>query len=205
GSMIGPFGGRRLCSGAAALLLFAGCQSETSGALGDVTPLEPGATVPGSAPELPVAPPGATALDCSQVRPGAAEARLLTRLQYDNTVRDLLGDTSAPAQGFPPENTMLGFGNNAGAHRASLLLAEEQLAAAEELAARTVARGLDSLLPCEAGDRSEACAERFVTEFGYRAYRRPLTAEEAQPLVELFRAANGAWGFDKAIELLLQS
>jgi hypothetical protein len=156
-------------------------------------------------PELPVAPPGETKLDCSKVAPGAAEARLLTRLQYDNTVRDLLGDTSAPAQSFPPENTMLGFGNNADAHRASLLLAEEQLAAAEGIATRAVGRGLDSLLPCEAGDRSEGCASRFITEFGKRAYRRPLTDEESQPLAELFRAASAAWGFDKGIELVIQT
>ena len=144
-------------------------------------------------------------LDCSNVAPGIAEARLLTRLQYDNTVRDLLGDTTAPAQSFPPENTMLGFGNNADAHRASLLLAEEQLAAAEGVATRAVARGVDSLLPCEAGDRSEACASGFITQFGYRAFRRPLTPEETQPLVDLFRAANTAWGFEKGIELVLQS
>lgn len=156
-------------------------------------------------PELPVTPAGETKVDCTKVAPGAAESRLLTRLQYDNTVRDLLGDTSAPAKSFPPENTMLGFGNNADAHRASLLLAEEQLSAAEGIAARAVARGLDSVLPCEAGDRSEACASRFITEFGRRAYRRPLTDEETQPLVELFRAGNTAWGFDKGIELLIQA
>jgi hypothetical protein len=156
-------------------------------------------------PELPVTPPGETKLDCSKVAPGAAEARLLTRLQYDNTVRDLLGDTSAPAQSFPAENTMLGFGNNADAHRASLLLAEEQLAAAEGVAARAVGRGLDSMLPCEAGDRSEACASSFIGDFGKRAYRRPLTAEEIQPFVELFRAASTAWGFDKGIELVIQT
>jgi hypothetical protein len=156
-------------------------------------------------PELPVTPPGEADLDCSKVAPGAAEARLLTRLQYDNTVRDLLGDASAPAQSFPAENTMLGFGNNADAHRASLLLAEEQLAAAEGVAARAVAGGLDRLLPCEAGDRSEDCASRFVVELGKRAYRRPLTNEESQPLVELFRAANTTWGFDKGIELVIQA
>ncbi|HTV19569.1 MAG TPA: DUF1592 domain-containing protein [Polyangiaceae bacterium] len=190
----------------AAVLLVAGCQSETSGGTGgNVDPTLPTAPPTSMQPELPVTPPGSMPLDCSKVAPGIAEARLLTRLQYDNTVRDLLGDTTAPAQSFPPENTMLGFGNNADAHRASLLLSEEQLAAAEGVAARAVARGLDSLLPCEAGDRSEACATRFVTDFGYRAYRRPLGSEEMQPLVELFRSANAAWGFDKGIELVLQA
>ena len=49
--------------------------------------------------------------DCTSLVPGAAEARLLTRLQYDNTVRDLLGDMSVPERNFPEENLLLGFGN----------------------------------------------------------------------------------------------
>ena len=156
-------------------------------------------------PELPVTPPGSTVVDCSAVAPGAAEARLLTRLQYDNTVRDLLGDDTAPAESFPPENTMLGFSNNADAHRASLLLSERHLASAEGIASRAVARGLDGLLPCDAGDRSESCADRFITQFGYRAYRRPLFEDERTPLLELFRSGSSQWGFDKGIELVLQA
>jgi hypothetical protein len=150
-------------------------------------------------------PPGETPPDCSGVVPGPAESRLLTRLQYDNTVRDLLGDTNAPARDFPAENTLLGFGNNADAHRASLLLAERHLSAAEGVAARTVARGVDALLPCDAGDRSEACVVRFITEFGYRAFRRPMLPEESQPMLELFRAGSAEWGFDKGLELVLQA
>jgi Protein of unknown function (DUF1592)/Protein of unknown function (DUF1588)/Protein of unknown function (DUF1595)/Protein of unknown function (DUF1587)/Protein of unknown function (DUF1585) len=186
--------------------MMAGCQSETSGGLG--ADLPPGAVnVPPTSEhrEQHAAPPGSTPPDCTQVVPGAAEARLLTRLQYDNTVRDLIGDTTAPAQRFPAENTLLGFGNNADAHRASLLLAEHHLAAAEGVAARAVARGVDALLPCDAGDRSEQCVTRFISEFGSRAYRRPLQPEESQPLLELFRAGSAQWGFDKALELVVQA
>src|SRR5688572_10266901 len=159
--MIGRFGGRFhwragaptrglwLGSSTTALLVLAGCQSDPNVGPGADLPTPP--NPPSSMDsELPVTPAGETEVDCSKVAPGGAEARLLTRLQYDNTVRDLLGDTSAPAQSFPPENTMLGFGNNADAHRASLLLAEEQLAAAEGVASRAVGRGLDGMLPCEA-------------------------------------------------------
>ncbi len=185
--------------------MLAACQSDVAGGA-DV----PGTSVPTSTPssqtpELPVTPPGATPLDCTGISPGAAESRLLTRLQYDNTVRDLLGDDSDPAQRFPAENTLLGFGNNADAHRASLLLSEQHLAAAEGIAARAVGRGADALLPCEAGDRSEDCVSRFITEFGYRAFRRPLRPEESQPLLDLFRAGSQSWGFDKALELVLQA
>jgi hypothetical protein len=144
-------------------------------------------------------------VDCSVLTAGAAESRLLTRLQYDNTVRDLLGDTSAPARAFPAENTLLGFGNNADAHRASLLLSEGHLAAAEIVAAAAVARGVDALLPCQAGDRSEACITQFIEAFGYRAFRRPLDASESEPLLALFREGLPLWGFDKTLELLIQT
>ena len=193
--------------GAALGMLLTACQA------GDDAPLSQGLDVPRDTPvtptspqpDLEVGPPGVSPIECSQVAPGAAESRLLTRLQYDNTVRDLLGDVSAPARGFPAENTLLGFGNNADAHRASLLLSERQLSAAEAVAAAAVARGLDGLLPCEAGDRTEECAARFVSEFGYRAYRRPLSTEEAEPMLELFRGGSAQWGFDKGIELVLQA
>jgi hypothetical protein len=147
---------------------------------------------------------GAAAQDCSQVAPGAAEARLLTRLQYDNTVRDLLGDLSVPARNFPDENTLLGFGNNADAHRETLLLAEQHLSAAEDLAAAAIARGTAQLLPCDASDHSEACVSKFITQFGYRAFRRPLLDEESGPLLDLWRSANTSYGFDSALGLLLQ-
>jgi Protein of unknown function (DUF1592)/Protein of unknown function (DUF1588)/Protein of unknown function (DUF1585)/Protein of unknown function (DUF1595)/Protein of unknown function (DUF1587) len=187
------------------LALSLACQSDVRQGPTDVTPLPPGASDIDAAPMVPVAPPGAVSANCDDITPGAAEARLLTRLQYDNTVRELLGDVSAPAQGFPAENTLLGFGNNAGAHRASLLLAERQLAAAEDLAAAAVARGVDALLQCDAGDRSLGCVTRFVNEFGYRAFRRPLRAGESQPFLDLFAQANTLWGFDKALELVIES
>jgi len=182
------------------------CQSETPPRVVEIS-LPPLVANPDANPTTPmaVAPPDSSTVDCSKLSPGIAEARLLTRLQYDNTVRDLLGELSVPARGFPEENLLLGFGNNADAHRASLLLTERHLAAAEDLATAAVARGVDQLLPCAAGDRSEGCISSFITQFGYRAYRRPIHADESAPLLELWRAANASWGFDEALQLLLQT
>jgi hypothetical protein len=182
------------------------CQSETPVTVVDI-PVPPLVTnLEGEpTPPMSVTPPGSPAADCSRLSPGIAEARLLTRLQYDNTVRDLLGELSVPDRGFPEENLLLGFGNNADAHRASLLLAERHLAAAKDLATAAVARGTDQLLPCPAGDRSEACVSSFITQFGYKAFRRPIHADESAPLLELWRTANANWGFDEALQLLLQT
>src|SRR6266849_2214620 len=45
--------------------------------------------------------------------PGPSYIRRMNRLEYDNTVRDLLGDTTSPALAFPAEEVSLGFDNNA--------------------------------------------------------------------------------------------
>jgi Protein of unknown function (DUF1588)/Protein of unknown function (DUF1592)/Protein of unknown function (DUF1585)/Protein of unknown function (DUF1587)/Protein of unknown function (DUF1595) len=200
------FRGACLAWWVAGVSLTLSCQST---APAGIDPVQPTPALPPDLaavePVVPVMPPGNSAMDCSKVVPGAAESRLLTRLQYDNTVRDLLGELNVPERTFPEENLLLGFGNNADAHRASLLLSESHLAAAEDLAAAAVARGVDQLLPCTAGDRSEACVSSFITQFGYMAFRRPIREDESAPLIELWRTANGTWGFEKSLELLLET
>ena len=59
---------------------------------------------------------------------------LLTRVQYDATIGDLLGDTSQPSQSFPPENQVEGFNNNTEVHIANPLLVEQFMDAAEAIA-----------------------------------------------------------------------
>src|SRR5262245_42514031 len=98
---------------------------------------------------------------------GPAPLRRLTNVEYDNTVRDLLGDTSAPASAFPPDETLYGFAAGASV---SPLVAELYMNAAEKLA-KTAIGNLASLLPCKPAEIGEAeCAKQFVTEFGQRAF-----------------------------------
>src|SRR5690348_10104766 len=46
--------------------------------------------------------------DCSIHQPGPSYVRRLNRFEYNNTVRDLLGDTTKPADDFPMEEKRLG-------------------------------------------------------------------------------------------------
>ncbi len=189
-----------VCSVALACSL-AACSGEVPSDDGVPSPGDPAGGAPGE-PAEPDPPPRANA-ECGTPIAGRATARLLTRLQYDNTIRDLLGDDTSPGGSFPEEATFLGFGNNADVHRASLLLSEQHASAARSVAAAAVAGGLSELLPCE--EQSSACMQQFVSEFGYRAFRRPLLPGESEPLMDLFEAANGEWGFEKAVELVLQA
>src|SRR5881296_2007595 len=60
--------------------------------------------------------------------------RRLTHSQYDNTVRDLLGDFSKPARRFPSEDYVDGFKNQLHAQSMPPLLVEAYSATAEKLA-----------------------------------------------------------------------
>ncbi len=132
--------------------------------------------------------------------PGPAPFRRLTRDEYDNTVRDLLGDTTRPGRAFPPDESLGGFGAGTAV---SLLQAELYRDAAESLAATAVA-DMDALLPCRpAAVGQAACARELIETLGARAYRRPLEAAEVEALVALYAASRPLDGFASAIELVV--
>jgi hypothetical protein len=132
------------------------------------------------------------------------ELRRLTHAQYNNTVRDLLGDQTAPANQFPPEDFVNGYRNQIRAQSVSPLLLEAYSIAAEKLA-RNAFRGGDSrgLIPCKA---SAACGARFVREFGLKAFRRPLDLPE-QKRYEMLLAGQKDFlkGAQIVVEAMLQS
>ena len=130
--------------------------------------------------------------------------RRLTHNQYNNTVRDLLGDQTSPANQFPPEDFVNGFKNQYQAQNLSPLLLESYGAAAEKLA-RNAFRGGDTrgLVPCKP---SVACRTQFVREFGLKAFRRPLELEEQQRYEALMRKGTDFYGGAQlAVEAMLQS
>lgn len=142
---------------------------------------------------------------CSPPSSGSAPMRLLTRFEYDNTIRDLLGDDSRPARTFPPEPEVGGFDNHAESHVANPLLIEQLTATARLLAERAVQNRLDAIAPCDDTQEELACAERFLSTFGKHAYRRPLGAEERDSLLRLFRKAAPTLGYGTAIGLMIEA
>ena len=112
----------------------------------------------------------------------ALAVRRLTHSQYNNTVRDLLGDQIQPANNFPKEDFIHGFKNQAEGQGISPLQAEAYAKAAEQLAQGEF-RGGDhhQLIPRQPASAIDAaCAAEFVRQFGRKAFRRPLTESEAQ-------------------------
>ncbi len=155
-------------------------------------PVEPGPDGGGPGPEA-----------CTPSLTLGTPLRLLTRAEYDNTVRDLLGDTSRPARDFPREPMVQGLDNDATISRVSGEHLARYLEASEALAADTVAHRRARLVPC--GTLDQACGEQFIATTGLRAFRRPLTADDRANLNTLFSATLSTEGFEGAVELTLQA
>ena len=138
--------------------------------------------------------------------------RRLTHFQYDNTVRDLLGDDSGPSRNFPSEDYVNGYTNQASAQAITPALAELYGQVAERLGRNAFRFGDErGVLPCEpSGPTDRGCAEAFVGEFGAKAFRRPLTEAERAAHVELLLLWAGHGdsflsGASAVIEAMLQS
>jgi hypothetical protein len=143
-------------------------------------------------------------LTCPSVSTGVAPIRLLTHVQYDNTVADLLGDTTHPSSQFPAENEVVGYSNNVSANQVNPRLVEAYQTAAESLAAAAVASRLATLAPCADGTENGTCGRSFIASFGTQAFRRALTTDEQSIFAKLFDATLSQ-GYPKAIELTLRA
>ncbi|WP_437591233.1 DUF1592 domain-containing protein [Sorangium sp. So ce1000] len=131
----------------------------------------------------------ATAPLCDAIEPGESPLRRMTRVEYDNTIFDLLGDDSRPARGFVPEEESLGFNNQAAALVVSPLLAEQYMTAAEGIAARAVGKLLGGAPACREAAAGAACRGEIaalVASLGKRAFRRPLADDEIAEFAALF-------------------
>ena len=106
--------------------------------------------------------------------PGRVPPRRLTRAEYDNTVRDLIGLDLRPADDFPPDDVAHGFDTAADALSLPPSLLEKYLAAAETILERAIVP--DG--PLEVFDRTTAGKDMpGVRDAGWR-----LEAEGGVPL-----------------------
>ncbi|MFM7845258.1 MAG: DUF1587 domain-containing protein, partial [Planctomycetota bacterium] len=82
-------------------------------------------------------------LDCEQEHdPGRVTIRRLNRVEYNNTIRDLLGVDFRPADDFPSDDVGYGFDNIGDVLSVSPLLVEKYLTSAEKIAAAAVAANI---------------------------------------------------------------
>jgi hypothetical protein len=132
----------------------------------------------------------------------------ITRAQYDNIARDLLGATFAPSSALSTDEREGPFAVNSAA-RMSRGLAEQYQFVAERLATDAAA-SVQTVAPCADATRdAEGCAGTFIARFGRRAFRRPLAPDEQTRWRELYRTAaqDGGYpaGVRTVVEAMLQS
>jgi hypothetical protein len=131
---------------------------------------------------------GDTAPAACEPAPGRVGLQRLTRAEYNRTVRDLFGVTSAPADSFPPDSATSGFDNNAASLTVSPQLATLLLDAAESVAAEAMANQGATIIACD--PVAATCARDTLAALALRVYRRPATAAELDDLVALFDDAQ---------------
>jgi hypothetical protein len=134
--------------------------------------------------------------------------RRLTHAQYNNTVRDLLGDFTRPADHFPQEDYLNGFTNQVEGQTVPPLLAEAYTTAAEKLAANAFRHGeATRVIPCKPKTANDAvCRDRFIRDFGGRAFRRPLTGGEVRKYAALFDETDlGKLDFNGRAKLVVEA
>ena len=152
---------------------------------------------------------GAQAFVCqdpSAVILGSSPVRRLTNVEYENTIRDLIGD-DAPALPEQPSDAVLegSFENDA----QSLGPSDVRIARYETAALRLGEHAVNSslarerVLPCASADAD--CGNQFVESFGKRAFRRPLTADELDRWIAFFEAQRVSIDFDAAVQLTISA
>ncbi|MDP8999003.1 MAG: DUF1592 domain-containing protein, partial [Myxococcota bacterium] len=137
--------------------------------------------------------------------------RVLTRLnrvEYDNTARDLLGDTSHTALSMLPADFEDGaFDNNAAALNIDPSLSSTYMQLAETIAENAMApNGLGRSLVLTCGTTDAGCARQVASGFAARAWRRPATTGEVDNLLGVYTATRTAgFSFDNGIQMLVES
>ncbi|MDX2053501.1 MAG: DUF1592 domain-containing protein [Polyangiaceae bacterium] len=179
-----------------------GCQAEVDSSRRPNGGPSPVATDPNTG--LPLDPTGTGGTGTpGSAPPGAVVMRRLTRDEYDNTLRDIAGVTQSQAGSFPNEETDFGFNNNGAALTFPPTLGDAAFTAAQT-AARQVVANFATHVTC-ATPQTPECADQFITEFGEKAWRRPLTAAEKTRLRGVFDVGNSQTGFDLGIEMVTSS
>ncbi len=120
----------------------------------------------------------------------AAPLRRLTSEQYRNTIADLfegydLGDST--------DRLDLMIDGKAGEFASTTTPADTEVARnylllAENISATAFEQGLGTEQGCDIGTAS--CVEAFLADFGRRAFRRPLSAEEHARYIDLWSSQN---------------
>jgi hypothetical protein len=136
---------------------------------------------------------------------GPSPLRRISRVEYDNMVRDLLGDATQPANGFVSESPLangVNFDTNTYTLVTSTLIPQQYLQAAETLAEAAVTKNLSTVVSCSS-QANDACATQFIGDFANRAFRGQLDATESSSLFQLYSDVKAQFDFATGIQAVI--
>ena len=170
------------------------------GRIGDPLPGEEGGGGEGGPDSNPSAP--------QEVKAQVSGMRRLTRVEYENTVRDLIApDAPMDVTQFPID-PLSPYDNDYREQLPSPVVAEASESNARVIAAwvRANTDVREQLVDCEpAGPADEDCMRHFVETFGRRALRRPLDGEEIDRYLALMAWNEAEDDFHAGVELAVQA
>ncbi len=153
------------------------------------------------------------ALDPKHPDPGRVTVRRLNRVEYHNTIHDLLGVDFDAESEFPPDDTGFGFDDIGDVLTLSPMLLEKYIAAANKVVGKALASapadtGRDKEGPPGAGrfrryfaepvpgdgQAQRESARKFLADFSGAAFRRPADAQTVERLLGL---AGPGFGKDR--------
>jgi hypothetical protein len=131
-------------------------------------------------------------IDPRKPDPGRVTLRRLNRVEYHNTIHDLLGVDFDAAGIFPADDTGHGFDNLGDVLTLPPVLLEKYVSAANDIVARALpppaskeyARFFPKPIPADAAGR-RAYAREVLYDFARRAFRRPPDERTLNRLVDL--------------------
>src|SRR5262249_5827313 len=126
-----------------------------------------------------------TRVDCTkQYDPGRVTIRRLNRIEYRNTIRDLVGIDFKPAEDFPADDVGYGFYKIGDVFTLSPLLVEKYLDAADKIVRQAFddPKIKERLLPPRkkkfTPEKRGLLVRQAIENFARRAYRRPISEDE---------------------------
>jgi hypothetical protein len=147
-------------------------------------------------------PTGGEPLACE---PARSPLRRLSRVELQNTLRDLFPQVALPELDLPADKPKDLFANNVDTQEPTDVWVETYWRASVEVAT-AVAADLPAVTGCDLADDAarQACADKFVPDLLRRAFRRePTPAEVDRYLAQFLPEQWGAHGFDAAMRLLV--
>ncbi len=132
--------------------------------------------------------------------PGPTAMRRLTNDEYRNTLQDLLKLPAPPSDPLMPDPSGLGYDNFPSS--ISSVLGSQYATMAARLAGEA---NVAQVAPCASTGMESTCADKFISAFGKRAHRRPLTSADTKAYRALFDLARTTGTYADGIKLVTEA